>query len=408
MKKKLVSLLALGLFTAGVTGCTKGGNSSSNPGSNPSSNPSGNSLDIAMISDVGTIDDGGFNQYTWEGVKRVGKDLGKSTGYIVPKDDKDDERKASIDGMLKRGAKAVVLTGYKFNDLVGEYAKKNPNVAWFLIDGSASTAENLENVYSVEFKEQEAGYLAGYAVVKEGYKNLAFLGGMAVPAVERFGFGYLSGICDAAEELAKTTPATQIKVKYGYTGDFGPSESNLSNSKVWYTSGVEAIFACGGAICKSVEAAAKSIGANKAKIIGVDVNQHPQQPDLYITSAEKKVEKTTYDAIKLYFDSNKDLTGKWPAAQAGKHEILGAKQGKIGLPTDTDAAGDPWTFKKFTKEQYNTLYQKLVAEETDTKVVSDNDGKTRVSGALNNDHVQITFESVGQNVLNKPTLKNAA
>lgn len=392
MKKKLVSLLALGLFTAGVTGCTK----------------TNNSLDIAMISDVGTIDDGGFNQYTWEGVKKVGEALNKSTGYIVPKEDSDDERKASIDGMLKRGAKAVVLTGYKFNDLVGDYAKKNPTVAWFLIDGSSSTAENLENVYSVEFKEQEAGYLAGYAVVKEGYKNLAFLGGMAVPAVERFGFGYLSGICDAAEELAATTPATEIKVKFGYTGDFAPSEANLTNSKNWYNSGVEAIFACGGAICKSVEAAATSIGSNKAKIIGVDVNQHPQKPELYITSAEKKVEKTTYDAIKLYFDSNKDLTGKWPTAQAGKHEILGAKQGKIGLPTDTDAAGDPWTFTKFTKEQYNALYQKLVGNETYTKVVSDNDGTTKVSAALNNDHVKITFESVGQNVDNKPTLKNAA
>ena len=391
MKKKLVSLLALGLFTAGVTGCTKGNNS----------------LDIAMISDVGTIDDGGFNQYTWEGVKKVGEALNKSTGYIVPKEDSDDERKASIDGMLKRGAKAVVLTGYKFNTMVSDYAKKNPKVAWFLIDGSASTAENLKNVYSVEFKEQEAGYLAGYAVVKDGYTNLAFLGGMAVPAVERFGFGYLSGICDAAEELAKATPATQIKVKYGYTGDFGPSESNQTNAKSWYNSGVQAIFSCGGAICKSVETAATSVGEDKAKIIGVDVNQHPQKPNLYITSAEKKVEKTTYDAIKLYFDNNKDLTGEWPTAQAGKHEILGSVQGKIGLPTEADSAGDPWTFKNFSKDQYNTLYNKLKTSDKYTKVISNNDGKTVIDGVLNNDHVQISFESVGQSVDNNPALKNA-
>lgn len=391
MKKKLVSLLALGLFTAGVTGC----------------NGNQNAVEIAMISDVGTIDDGGFNQYTWEGVKRVGKDLGKSTGYIVPKDDTDDERKASIDGMLKRGAKAVVLTGYKFNTMVSDYAKKNPKVAWFLIDGSASTAENLKNVYSVEFKEQEAGYLAGYAVVKDGYTNLAFLGGMAVPAVERFGFGYLSGICDAAEELAVSTPATKIKVKYGYTGDFAPSESNQTNARSWYNSGVQAIFSCGGAICKSVETAATSVGEDKAKIIGVDVNQHPQKPNLYITSAEKKVEKTTYDAIKLYFDNNKDLTGEWPTAQAGKHEILGSVQGKIGLPTEADSAGDPWTFKNFSKDQYNTLYNKLKTSDKYTKVISNNDGKTVIEGVLNNDHVEISFESVGQSVDNKPALKNA-
>ena len=230
---------------------------------------------------------------------------------------------------------------------------------------------------------------------------------MAVPAVERFGFGYLSGICDAAEELAKATPTTQIKVKYGYTGDFGPSESNQSNAKSWYNSGVQAIFSCGGAICKSVETAATSVGEDKAKIIGVDVNQHPQKPNLYITSAEKKVEKTTYDAIKLYFDNNKDLTGEWPTAQAGKHEILGSVQGKIGLPTEADSAGDPWTFKNFTKEQYNTLYNKLKTSDKYTKVISNNDGKTVIDGVLNNDHVQISFESVGQSVDNKPALKNA-
>ena len=145
----------------------------------------------------------------------------------------------------------------------------------------------------------------------------------------------------------------------------------------------------------------------KAKIIGVDVNQHPQKPNLYITSAEKKVEKTTYDAIKLYFDNNKDLTGEWPTAQAGKHEILGSVQGKIGLPTEADSAGDPWTFKNFSKDQYNTLYNKLKTSDKYTKVISNNDGKTVIDGVLNNDHVQISFESVGQSVDNKPALKKA-
>lgn len=408
MKKKIIPLLALGLTLSGaggLTSCGGGGDSSVDPSK---------AVDIAMISDIGTINDSGFNQYTWEGAKKAAETLGKKSDYYVPTEDTDAERKAGIDAMLKRGAKAVVLTGYKFNELVAEYAKNNPGVAWFLIDGSQTTAENLKNVYSVEFKEQEAGYLAGYAVVKDKkYTKLAFLGGMAVPAVERFGFGYLSGICDAANDLAAAGQLTSdIEVNYGYTGNFSPSDDNLNNAKAWYTAGTEVIFTCGGAICDSVVAASKAFDTGTKKMIGVDVNQHGQQAnDLYITSAEKKVEKTTKEALETYFNSFKDTdpTGEWPSDKAGKHTILDATTESVGLPTGNDSNGNPsWTFTNFTVADYNTLYAKVKANSNYTKVISDNDSTIKYSEAINNTHVKIHLKSVGSPVTNKPTVTVAA
>lgn len=400
MKKKLVSLLSLGVLVGSVTSLASCNKESA--------------VDIAMISDIGTINDSGFNQYTWEGAKKAAQELGRPSAYFVPSKDSDDERKAGIDAMLRRGAKAIVLTGYKFNKLVNDYAARYPKVAWFLIDGSQNTANDLKNVYSVEFKEQEAGYLAGYAVVKDKkYTKLAFMGGMAVPAVERFGFGYLSGICDAANELkAKNELSNNIEVTYGYTGDFTPSESNQSNATSWYNSGTEVIFTCGGAICDSVVAASKKVTGKTAKMIGVDVNQHPQQEnDLYITSAEKKVEKTTKEAMLSYFNQfakdakAEDFTGTWPTAQAGKHSILGSTTNSVGLPTDKIDNDDPWTFTTFTKDAYNELYAKLQGNEKYTKVVSDNDSNTTFSEAIDNTNVKITLTNIGSEVKNRPVVK---
>lgn len=395
MKKKIIPLLTLStLLVPSLTGCKQ------------------SPVDVAMISDIGTINDSGFNQYTWEGAKTAADSLNMSSAYYVPTKDTDDERKAGIDAMIKRGAKVIVLTGYKFNSLADDYAKRYPNIGWFLIDGSQSVAANLSNVYSVEFREQEAGYLAGYAVVKDKkYTNLAFLGGMAVPAVERFGFGYLSGICDAVNELAEAGQlTTDINVTYGYTGDFGPSEKNQSSAFSWYNEGTDVIFTCGGAICDSVVAASKKTSNSNAKMIGVDVNQHPQQTnDLYITSAEKKVEKTTNEAIKKWF-SNKDAegNGNW-GESAGKHDILGSTTNSIGLPTDVLNGDDPWTFTNFTKDDYSVVYKKLQDDYDFTKVVSTNDNDTVIKDGftLDNTHVKISYRNVGQEVSNKPAVKVA-
>lgn len=405
MKKKLVSLLALGMLAGSLASCTNSGNSGS-ASSASSAGGDESPVDIAMISDVGTINDNGFNQYTWEGTKAAADQLGKKAAYFVPTVSTDDERKAGIDAMLKRGAKAIVLTGYLFNSLVVDYAEKNPSVAWFLIDGSQDVTKSLKNVYSVEFKEQEAGYLAGYAVVKDGkYKKLGFMGGMAVPAVERFGFGYLKGICDAANE-----DNVDIEVNYGYTGDFTASEKTQQAASSWYAAGTQVIFSCGGQICNSIVAAAKK-ASTTAKLIGVDVNQHPQQTnDLYITSAEKKVEKTTKEALLTYFNQS-TLNGQWPDDKASKHVILDSTTESVGLPTEKTGDDDPWTFTKFTKDAYKTIYDKLKADSNYTKVVSDNSSATTITMAepLNNTHVTITMKKIGNSPIeNLPSVTDSS
>ena len=111
--------------------------------------------------------------------------------------------------------------------------------------------------------------MAGYAAVKLGYRNLGFLGGQAVPAVMRFGFGYVQGINDAAEELGIVD---QVEVEYAYGGQFYGSTEITAAMDTWYSQGTEIVFACGGGIFTSAAEAAAKVGG---KMIGVDSDQSP-------------------------------------------------------------------------------------------------------------------------------------
>jgi len=332
---------------------------------------SGNNVDIAMISDIGRIDDGSFNQFTYEGVKQYGDEAKLKYGYYVPNEDTEQSRLDGINTYIRRGAKVVVLTGYKFEDLVPDLMKKHPNVGFLLIDGSVANSD--KNVYSMAYKEQEAGYLAGYAVgLDQKYTKFGFLGGMAVPAVERFGFGFVSGLSDALKELNDAGTETKFELQYNYTNSFASGDTEKSLASAMYTAGAEVIFSCGGAICESVYAAASAAGVSNHKIIGVDVDQYNQHTDAYITSAEKKLQSSTHDALKSFFDNNK----AWPSDKAGKNATLDSKGNYVGLPTE----GNSWTFTKFTKDKYNEIYKKLQNDADYTKITTTSDGVRVVSG----------------------------
>ena len=177
------------------------------------------------------------------------------------------------------------------------------------------------------FHEEQAGYLAGYAAVKEGYTKLGYLGGMAVPAVQRYGYGYIQGINDAAEEMG-----VDVEIKYTYGGQFFGDATITAKMEGWYSEGTEVVFACGGGIYTSaVEAANKYEG----KVIGVDVDQSNIDPCI-ITSAMKGLYNATYEALDTYFTGNWDTIG-------GTLSSLSLTDGDyVGLPTDT------WSMKNFT------------------------------------------------------------
>ena len=307
--------------------------------------------DIALVTDVGTIDDESFNQACWQGVEAYATANGLSYQYYQPAADSDDERFGSIDQAVSDGAKVVVLPGYLFGATVREAQEAYPDVCFIAVDVSAGDlgTDPLENLYCAVFGEEQAGYLAGYAVVKDGYTKLGFLGGMAVPAVQRFGYGFVQGANAAAVELG-----TPIEIKYTYGGQFFGDANITAKMDGWYAAGTEIVFACGGGIYTSAVEAALN---NNGYVVGVDVDQnyvgrngvetlgYAYNP--FVTSAMKGLQAATESALAKAFD------GTW-AEIGGKVETLNLQAGDyVGLPT----AEASWNFKTFTVEEYNAMLE---------------------------------------------------
>ena len=228
---------------------------------------------VALVTDVGTIDDESFNQATWQGVKAYCEANGIEYTYYQPTEDSTDARCISIDQAIKEGANVVVMPGYLFGASIVREQEKYPEVYFIAVDvGAGDLTEDYatyydpaKNVVCATFAEEQAGYLAGYAVVMDGYTKLGFLGGMAVPAVIRYGYGWLQGARDAAKELG-----VEVECNYTYGGQFFGDANITAKMEGWYAGGTEIVFACGGGIYTSAVEAANIHGA---KVVGVDVDQ---------------------------------------------------------------------------------------------------------------------------------------
>jgi basic membrane protein A len=298
--------------------------------------------EIALVTDVGNIDDKSFNQASWEGVIEYATANNKTHAYYRPSEDSNDARVESMKAAIAKGAKIVVLPGYLFADSVAEVQNEYPDVTFIVLD-TAPTGEAGKNTYSVLYQEEQAGYLAGYAAVKDGYTKLGFLGGMAVPAVVRFGYGYVQGVEAAAKEMN-----VKPEIKYWYADAFIPNDDIKTKMNAWFTDGTEVVFACGGGIYLSAIAAAEESG--HGKLIGVDKDQAFESP-LIITSATKNLTGSVVQALTAIYDNG----GKLPEDMQGLVANLGAKDDAVGLPT----AKDSWRLAKYTVEEYNDLYAKL-------------------------------------------------
>lgn len=297
---------------------------------------------IALITDIGDIDDKSFNQGAWEGVLEFveGKDI--SYEYYKPTDQGTDEYLAAIELAVSNGAEIIVTPGYMFEDSINIAQKEYPDVKFVILDGNPANVKNgtLEaNTYSILYAEEQSGYLAGYAIVKEGYTDIAFMGGMAVPAVVRFGYGYVLGADAAAQELEK-----QINLKYGYVDTFNESPDVKAKANALYSNGTEVIFACGGSIGQSVMSAASE---SNGKVIGVDVDQSSDS-ETVITSAMKGLSASVIYALEAYFD------GKWDTV-GGKSVILDAAADGVSLPMETSR------FENFTTAEYNAIFSQMVS-----------------------------------------------
>ena len=315
---------------------------------------------VALVTDVGTIDDESFNQATWQGVKAYCEANGIEYTYYQPTEDSTDARCISIDQAIKEGANVVVRPGYLFGASIVREQEKYPDVYFIAVDvGAGDLTEDYATYYDPEknvvcatFAEEQAGYLAGYAVVMDGYTKLGFLGGMAVPAVIRYGYGFVQGCNDAGKEMND-----EITVEYVYGNKFAGTPEITAYMDTWYQEkGVQVVFACGGGIYTSATEAAKKANG---KVIGVDTDQAATinklgTEGMTVTSAMKGLGATVKATLKDVIEN-----GNW-ANYGGKIATLGLVSGDdpelnyVQIPMESTQ----WT-DNFTKDDYKALVKSM-------------------------------------------------
>lgn len=313
--------------------------------SSDSSNKDNQKAQIVMITDKGTIEDKSFNQGTWEGIQKFAKENDKVAKYIQPTDGTTQAYSEAIDQAVNDYKADVVVTpGFLFEQSIYEKQTQYPDVKFILVDGvpndgksDNATYKTAKNTVSIKYAEEQSGYLAGYAAVKDGNTKLGFMGGIAVPAVVNFGYGFVQGAQDAAKELG-----IKIDMKYKYTNSFTATPEIQSEAASWYKGGTEVIFSCGGGIFASINSAA--LATDKAQVIGVDVDQNSES-DRVLTSAYKQLANSVNSQLKAIYDNT---------FKGGENLVLGAKDDAVGLPMTTSR------FKTFTSGDYDKLFKEIV------------------------------------------------
>ena len=394
MYKKLLALLLSASMVFGLAACgngTQGSSESPAAGSNPpateSTAPTGEETpsgevatdpdsipdtmtsedgkyQVAFVTDVGQLKDKSFNQGTFDGVKLYAAANGLSYKYYQPANSSeatDDDRYNAMKAAVEGGAEVVVCAGYLQEAALRQAAMEYPDIPFIFIDGypldddpdPAVEGNILTNVAGIAFQEEQAGYLAGYAAVKDGFTKLGFSGGGGGTndACCRFGYGYVQGANAAAAEAGITV---DMNYSWEYGATFSASTELQTMISGWYANGTEIVFACGGSMFQSISAAAS---ANDGYVIGVDVDQSGES-DTVVTSAMKGLSDAVQWAVGHVYDGTFSEIG-------GTGTSLGVKDNAVELPT----AAESWRFETFTVEEYEALYQQML----DGTLVVDND-----------------------------------
>ena len=347
MKKFLALALALCLSVMALAGCS--GNGGAAEGGEAAAN-----MKVAMVTDYGDITDQSFNQTTYEACKAWATANGVDFNYFKPATNSDEDRISMIEKAVDEGYTVIVMPGYAFAPAIEKTAGEYPDVTFIALDVSAGDFSKdyklPSNLYSAVYQEELCGYMAGYAAVKLGYTKLGFLGGMAVPAVVRYGYGFVQGADAAAAETGAA-----VEINYAYGNQFFGDADITAAMDTWYAAGTEVVFACGGGIFTSAAEAAQKVGG---KVIGVDVDQAASIDGTYgsgmtVTSAMKGLGATV----------NTMLT----VVKEGKFAEYGGKIDNLGLVSDTPAenyvqlAPSTQFGTGFTEDDYNALVKAMHA-----------------------------------------------
>ena len=339
--------------------------------------------EIAVVTDVGQLMDGGFNQGTYEGVEAYAKANNKTYNYYQPANGAnatDNDRIAAMRQAITNGAKVIVAPGFLQAAAMTTVALESKDVKFVFVDGWALDDGNgnvLPNVTAIVYKEQESGYLAGYAVVKDGYTKLGgtFGGGGSNPACNRFAYGFVQGAKAAADELGVDV---EIKISFMYGSTFSASQELATKMGSWYNDGTQIIFSCGGSMVQSVIQAANETA--DGKVIGVDTDQSTLS-DRVVTSAMKGLSVSVQKVLGEYYN------GEWDAKLGGEASNLGAADDATGLPIKTSK------FTNFSEADYNAIYAKIKSGEIVPDANVDGcDSAEFWTNAVAGSHVTVIFE----------------
>lgn len=325
--------------------------------------------EIAFVPD-GILMDGIYNENIYNGIRMYALAAGVSFSYYGVEDGTYEDYRNAIVHAVDNRARVIVCAGDNFQKAVGELQDVYSQISFLLIDGvPVDTSEEslpiADNVHCVAFREEQAGYLAGYMAVLEGYRRFGFIGGVETEPVIRYGYGYLQGIDDAARELKQN----DVVVNYWYAGTYLPGPEIQKKASDWYDSGTEVIFACGGQLYESVLKAAED---KDRLMIGVDIDQS-RESERVLTSAVKDVANAVVISLDDYYAAG----GRWSEEYAGQKQLCGTKENCVGIPTvDTE-----WRFENVTTDEYYKVFHQVRRGETE---VSDAvDKRPQVSVTVN-------------------------
>ena len=345
--KKLLTVLLTFFMVFALVGCSK--KADEEGGETGGETAADEGYKIAVVTDVGQLNDGGFNQGTYEGAVAFAEANGLTYKYYQPangSDATDDDRIAAMRQAVEGGAEVIVTPGFLQATALETVAKEAPEVKFVFVDGWAM---GLENVTAISYHEEESGFFAGYAAVKDGYTKLGgtFGGAGTNAACNRFAYGYVQGIQAAAAELEENVDVT---ISFLYGGSFSSSTELQTQISGWYNNGTEVVFSCGGSMLQSVKAAAAE--TENGKIIGVDVDQ-ASESDRVITSAVKGLS----ESVQLVLGEWNN--GEWDSKLSNQLSNLGVSDEATGIPT----ADSSWRFEKFTVEEYEAIKAQVASGE---------------------------------------------
>lgn len=365
MTKKFLSLTLCGLLAIGtLTGCGSSGEQQESTSSKFEMLDT--DLKVGMVTDAGTIDDRSFNQGSWEGIKATVK----NSKYLRPSGVTDADYLESINNLYDADYRFIVTPGFKFERAVEVAQEKYPDSKFVILDGAPvnEAGEYVvgDNTVSIYFAEEQSGFLAGVAAAVELKESeFGFVGGMPIPAVQRFNWGFQQGV-----NYANANFNTNISIKEEnvvYQGNFDDKAGGQQIAAQMYDRGVKVIFTAAGGTGIGVITEAKSratSGDTSVFVIGVDVDQYADgiydeatNASVILTSAMKYIDQAAHDMIVA------ENSGEFPGGQT---LIYDAANSGIGIPAENP------NLSAETLETVNSVYSKIQSGEI--TIANTNDG----------------------------------